>query len=36
MGSVGYQELIKRREEPVASSTVFFLDGIDLQAIARR
>jgi uncharacterized protein (DUF1330 family) len=27
-----YRELIKLREEPVASTTAFFVDGIDLQS----
>lgn len=31
-----YQELIKLREEPVASTTAFFLDGVDLQPSAQR
>ena len=34
--SAEYQELIKLREEPVASTTAFFLDGIDLQPGAER
>lgn len=31
-----YQQLIKLREEPVASTTAFFIDGVDLQAIPGR
>lgn len=34
--SAEYQELIKLREEPVASTTAFFLDGVDLQPTASR
>jgi uncharacterized protein (DUF1330 family) len=34
--SADYQELIKLREEPVASAAVFFLDGFDLQPAAGR
>ena len=32
--SAEYQELIKLREEPVASTTAFFIDGVDLQPTA--
>jgi uncharacterized protein (DUF1330 family) len=28
-----YQELIELRQEPVASTTAFFIDGIDLQSV---
>jgi uncharacterized protein (DUF1330 family) len=31
-----YQELIKLREEPVASTTAFFVEGVDLQPIPPR
>lgn len=31
-----YQQLINLREEPVASTTAFFIDGVDLQAIPGR
>ena len=34
--SAEYQELIKLREEPVASTTAFFIDGVDLQPTAPR
>jgi uncharacterized protein (DUF1330 family) len=34
--SAEYQELIKLREESVASTTTFFLDGVDLQPTAER
>jgi hypothetical protein len=30
-GYVGYRELIKLREEPVPSTTAFFIDGVELE-----
>lgn len=31
-----YQELIKLRQEPVASTTAFYIDGVDLQPAPTR